>query len=505
MMKFLYAFFAVILVTTVLNSQTIPVTIRVNMGARVYNNLWDPAKDSITIRGDFQVDAGDAINWAGFAFKMSGSLVDTIYSVTLNLPATKVGTEYQYKYVIGPDKWEGADNRFFTLGNTATELPTYWFNNDSTYSTVPIVTNTFNFYADVSIILGTGIGYFNPARDSLQVVGLDWDGYGTVLSGNRTLVADSLIIGLYKTTMVVKGLLGDSCKWKFKLFPDSLFSNSGYEGGGDRWLVFRNDGAIINLPTIVPRFGSFPPSLSVPKDILFECNLNVSQLVNAKNGRSIPLDSVLWVGIKGGSPPLGSWGGNWTLSDTVTPNPTLIKLFDNGLDGDKIAGDKIFSKTINFPIYTPAGAIEYKYGAMYPSALQDGGLNTPLDNEFLFGGSHVFLLTNTTPSRLYDNFGNNVALSINGANELHKYSLSQNYPNAFNPTTTIRFTVPVDGNVVLKVYNVMGQEVATLVNEYVKAGAKEATFNASNMPSGMYVYSIKAGTYSATKKMMLLK
>lgn len=85
------------------------------------------------------------------------------------------------------------------------------------------------------------------------------------------------------------------------------------------------------------------------------------------------------------------------------------------------------------------------------------------------------------------------------------YSLDQNYPNPFNPSTTIRYQVPVNGLVTLKVYNLIGQEVATLVNEVQTASAYETSFDASALSSGIYFYTLKAGNFVETKKMMLLK
>ena len=85
------------------------------------------------------------------------------------------------------------------------------------------------------------------------------------------------------------------------------------------------------------------------------------------------------------------------------------------------------------------------------------------------------------------------------------YSLGQNYPNPFNPSTVINFSIPESGLVTLKIYNVLGQEVVELVNDVKSVGSYEVTFDASDLTSGMYVYTITSGNYSATKKMMLLK
>ena len=85
------------------------------------------------------------------------------------------------------------------------------------------------------------------------------------------------------------------------------------------------------------------------------------------------------------------------------------------------------------------------------------------------------------------------------------YVLSQNYPNPFNPTTAIDFTLPASGFVSLKVYDLLGREVMTLVNEQKAAGTYRATFDASNMPSGTYFYALKAGSFNSVKKMTLVK
>lgn len=85
------------------------------------------------------------------------------------------------------------------------------------------------------------------------------------------------------------------------------------------------------------------------------------------------------------------------------------------------------------------------------------------------------------------------------------FELSQNYPNPFNPSTTIEYSIPKDANVTLKIYDVLGKEVATLVNEQKSAGTYIVNWNASNLSSGAYFYRITAGEFTATKKMFLLK
>ena len=86
-----------------------------------------------------------------------------------------------------------------------------------------------------------------------------------------------------------------------------------------------------------------------------------------------------------------------------------------------------------------------------------------------------------------------------------KFHLSQNYPNPFNPTTTIQYSIPKESFVTIKVYDDLGREIATLLNERKAIGNYSVDFNSSNLSSGIYFYRLISGTYSATKKMILMK
>src|SRR4030095_12690895 len=85
------------------------------------------------------------------------------------------------------------------------------------------------------------------------------------------------------------------------------------------------------------------------------------------------------------------------------------------------------------------------------------------------------------------------------------YVLSQNYPNPFNPTTNIKFSLPKAGNVKMVVFDILGREVTTLVNEFKSAGNYIVDFNAANFASGVYFYNLRVNDFSETKKMLLIK
>ncbi len=101
--------------------------------------------------------------------------------------------------------------------------------------------------------------------------------------------------------------------------------------------------------------------------------------------------------------------------------------------------------------------------------------------------------------------GGSVFVNTVGSEVPDKYSLGQNYPNPFNTRTVVSFSLPVDSKVSIKVYDVMGREVQTLVNERMGAGKYEVRFDGSGMTSGVYFYQMEAGNYSETRRMILIK
>ncbi len=110
------------------------------------------------------------------------------------------------------------------------------------------------------------------------------------------------------------------------------------------------------------------------------------------------------------------------------------------------------------------------------------------------------------PSKIWFN-GSGITTAIDPISGItpENFSLSQNYPNPFNPVTKISFAIPKNNLVTLKVYDITGKEVATLINENMSAGEYEATFDASKLSSGVYFYKLSSGNFTDVKKMMLLK
>jgi len=132
--------------------------------------------------------------------------------------------------------------------------------------------------------------------------------------------------------------------------------------------------------------------------------------------------------------------------------------------------------------------------------------------------SNPFTLTAPGPGNYFVNAGHksplvwdsaSVSITITDLGEISfnpsEFKLYDNYPNPFNPSTTIRYSIPEASFTSIKIYAALGNEVASLVNESKSAGTYEVSFDASNLSSGIYYYSLQAGSFNKTKKMILMK
>lgn len=129
-------------------------------------------------------------------------------------------------------------------------------------------------------------------------------------------------------------------------------------------------------------------------------------------------------------------------------------------------------------------------------------LTAPSEGKYLVNAGYK------NPSRSWDSM--NVVISVTGVSNndlkpISTYKLYNNYPNPFNPATTIEYKIPEPGLVTIKVYDILGREVQTLVDQQLQPGLYSVQFDGSNLASGIYFYRIKAGKFVQTKKLILLK
>jgi hypothetical protein len=165
----------------------------------------------------------------------------------------------------------------------------------------------------------------------------------------------------------------------------------------------------------------------------------------------------------------------------------------HGLDTAHVDGEPV-ERPIAGHRVLPAGN-KIAFFAFDPLSLNQGG------DEY-----NWWSYTSVAPQyAVLDWFGDLVGLKELNNNVPDKYNLSQNYPNPFNPSTSINFSIPKSGLTTLKLYNVLGQEVATIMNKELTAGSYSVDFDARDLSSGMYIYTISSGDFEISKKMMLLK
>jgi len=178
---------------------------------------------------------------------------------------------------------------------------------------------------------------------------------------------------------------------------------------------------------------------------------------------------------------------NGTAVKRFDPAGTYVSDFLTGLSN---------SEGVDF---FPNGNILIGNGATSSVKLFDNAGNYIED--FISSGAGNLL----TPNAVVIRENNAVSVSGSGNSFINNYILEQNYPNPFNPGTIISFSIPNSGFTQLKIYDALGTEINSLVNEYKQSGNYDIEFNAENLPTGIYFYRLISGNYSDTKKMILLK
>jgi len=217
----------------------------------------------------------------------------------------------------------------------------------------------------------------------------------------------------------------------------------------------------------------------------------------------------LGVGING--PAVGGWA-SWGPAMIAAPD-TVHKMYDDGTHGDAVAGDSIYSVQYKYTTSDILGQ-EFKFGI--GGSDNEGGkggygnnhIENIDDSQTTFIIASDFCSINPSYYSTWDftNHKRNTATAVENPPYIPtSYELSQNYPNPFNPSTEIRFALPTEDIVTLKIFNVLGQEIMTLMHEKMGAGSHTVRFDASKLTSGVYLYQISSGKFTETKKMVLMK
>jgi hypothetical protein len=489
---------------------SVDVTFQVNMSVKILEGTFDPLTEEITVPGGFN-------NWlneppANSTKTMEDPDGDSIYTRTY-----KVGSNatYAYKFNIGTGWLGGAkeetNNRSVIVTTSNLVLPVVWFNNDSIVS----IQADGNILFEVDMSVMEEIGIFDNVNDSLQVRG-SFNGWSGSDPAKSQMFQDPGNANKYFLNVpFVQVFTGDVQQYKFfvnKADTNDLWTD-GYErptvtGGGNRQEIYLGQSNQVAgeeyFESVSPEWVIEP---SVNLSIIFSVDMRP-----AMDGSIQPVpfnpaeDSLWWISEQ----PTFVRSQGW--EDTNEMQVLLLE------DAD---GDSIYSGTLD--IMPPAfNSFIYRYGFYDVSAASwtfepEGfsnfayrvryiGQNNPRSFPFSPWNCPTDTWTNAEVKTDQEIDPYETLLGV-GDDELvaDKYELSQNFPNPFNPSTTIRFSIPEANLVSVKVFNLLGEEVTILINREMTAGIHEVNFNASALPTGVYFYTLRAGDFVTTKKMLLIK
>ena len=185
---------------------------------------------------------------------------------------------------------------------------------------------------------------------------------------------------------------------------------------------------------------------------------------------------------------------------------------DEGTGGNRNFGEMFVADKsgVNTRVELQDG-LRHKYHNLWSADLADStdlvSLNTGDKFSSITGYTEYTFNEYKIAPRFNSDFEGYEPIIIDNVQDFHpnRFSLKQNYPNPFNPSTVISYSLPKGEFVTIKIYNLIGQEIKTLVNNYKNAGTYNVTFSAAGLPTGIYFYQIQAGSFNSVKKMLLIK
>jgi hypothetical protein len=485
---------------------TTDVTFQVNMSAQVENGTFDPATDSVDVAGTFN-------GWGSTLNYLSDEDGDSIYTTTVEMDTGMI--EYKYRLNGSWDVAESISNRTYVVVQGHNEIPVVWWND---FNPNAIVDAEIYFSVDMRIQLMNG--NFQPDSGDITVIRGAFNGWA---GEDDQLTEDPAQDGLYTYSKEIDSLaLGAGHEYKFVIVPGE---------GSDMWESIDNrsftipmdhdledtdgDGYVeFALDTVF--FNNVGMEDIVSQDVNVYFTVDISSAINALEAGEVLIDSQTDADTISSVDEIdavyinGLFGQWWDWGS----NPEDYKMYDDGTHGDETAGDNIYTRGI---LYTAGQAKEvtYKYGINSldnEAGFAENRTMTIDDSESTFDPETDCFGSQNTDDRLpfpeYTCDGVDVEDGLAGIPE--EYILYDNYPNPFNPTTTIMFAMPEAAKATIEIYNILGQKVKTLYADNLKAGIHTVQWDATDshgnqVSAGVYIYRLSTNNVSKTKKMILLK
>jgi photosystem II stability/assembly factor-like uncharacterized protein len=189
-------------------------------------------------------------------------------------------------------------------------------------------------------------------------------------------------------------------------------------------------------------------------------------------------------------------GENWMALNTGILSENILAMIVN-------AEGEIFASAANLSTHTGVGVYQSADDGDTWTQVNEGLVSTIIGSFGIISSGH--LIAGSNASGVFRTVDPTTFIEYPSPNSMTLFSLFQSFPNPFNPATTIKYDLPTDSRVSLKVYDVLGREVLDLVDGVETAGQHEVVLNASELSSGVYFYRLKAGDFTDTKRFMLLK
>ena len=479
------------------------VTFSVDMSFQETLGNFDPDSDFVDV-------AGTLNGWGGGDI-LTDADGDGIYVGTF---AVDEG-DMEYKFRIN-SSWDTSENlaanRTYTVVAGENILPTVWYSDQE-----PVAATNVEVFIQVDMTVQLLNGNFDPTAGDLIVIRGGHDNFGN-WGGAIEMVLDPEQTNVYTFLAAFDNVpIGSGYEYKFVILtggdPDAAIwessPNRSFTATGDEEDTDENGYGEIFQP--VEYFADVTPDDIITQDVTVTWNVDLTSAARALANGDTLIDT------QTGSDDITAWD----QVNGVCINGVLSQWWDWGNDLTCV-GEWAMTQT-------DAEGYQYGYSYLYTAGQAKAqqykyGINS-LDNEAGFGENRDFVIDDTNPTFAMeaDCFGEQNTdesmpfpqecgpLSINTlAGIPTSYALSQNYPNPFNPTTTINFALPEASNVVLTIYNALGQEVRTLKTDYLNVGNYSVTWdgldNAGNMiTSGVYIYTMTAGDHNFSKKMLMLK